>query len=288
MNGIFKACGTALVTPFLENGEVDYSAFEALLERQCRGGVDFLVPLATTSETPTLSSGEKHRLLNICKGCGLPLLAGCGSNSVNATLENIKAFPGADAYLVVVPFYNKPTQEGLYLYFKTIARESGVPIIMYNVPGRTGCNMTADTCLRIAREVPGIIGVKEASGNFGQCRQILEGAPEGFSLFSGDDDMTFSLMKEGAAGVISVASNILPQQVSTMVKLCLEGDFEKAEELDSRLQPLFKGCFVESNPIPAKEALRQLGLCSNTMRIPLTAAGENTVRTIKEILSEWK
>lgn len=286
---LFKGCGTALVTPFID-GEVDYEAYAALIDRQVEAGVDFLVALATTGETPTLSAEEKVALLRLTHGLagGRKLIVGCGSNSVNGTLANMELLApyGVDAWLVVVPFYNKPTQEGLYQYFKAIAEKSDKPIVMYNVPGRTGCNMSAETCLRIAREVPGIIAVKEASGKMDQVLEILKGAPEGFAVLSGDDDMTFEMMKNGAAGVISVASNIAPAEVSAMTSAALEGRFEEAAALDARLQPLFKNCFVESNPVPVKAGLSLMGLCSPEMRLPLTTATEKTVEIMKETLTE--
>lgn len=286
---LFKGCGTALVTPFID-GEVDYEAYAALIDRQVEAGVDFLVALATTGETPTLSAEEKVALLRLTHGLagGRKLIVGCGSNSVNGTLANMELLApyGVDAWLVVVPFYNKPTQEGLYQYFKAIAEKSDKPIVMYNVPGRTGCNMSAETCLRIAREVPGIIAVKEASGKMDQVIEILKGAPEGFAVLSGDDDMTFEMMKNGAAGVISVASNIAPAEVSAMTSAALEGRFEEAAALDARLQPLFKNCFVESNPVPVKAGLSLMGLCSPEMRLPLTTATEKTVEIMKETLTE--
>ena len=286
---MFEGCGTALVTPFID-GEVDYEAYAALIDRQVDAGVDFLVALATTGETPTLSSEEKIALLRLTHGLagGRKLIVGCGSNSVSGTLANMELLApyGADAWLVVVPFYNKPTQEGLFQYYKAVAEKSDKPIVMYNVPGRTGCNMTAETCLRIAREVPGVIAVKEASGKMDQVLEILKGAPEGFSVLSGDDDMTFEMMKNGAAGVISVASNIAPAEVTAMTRAALEGDFEKAAALDARLQPLFRNCFVESNPVPVKAGLSLLGLCAPEMRLPLTTATQKTVDIMKETLAE--
>ena len=289
-NLILKGCSTALVTPFLEDGAVDYDSYAALLDRQVASGVDFLTVLATTAETPTLTLEEKHKLLAISKEhCGgLPLLVGCGSNSVAATLENIRQLPGADAYLVVVPFYNKPTQEGMYLYFKAIAEAAPAPVVIYNVPGRTGANMLASTALRLAREVSGIIGIKEASGKMDQCREIIDGAPLGFSVLSGDDDMTYELIRAGGHGVISVASNALPEEVSRMCHLALEGQFAQASALNDKLLPLMKGCFIESNPIPVKAALAELGLCGASVRLPLTEATEQTKQTIRQILKEWK
>lgn len=287
---LFKGCATALLTPFDSEGKIDYKAYERLVIRQVEGGVDFLVPLGTSAETPTLNKEEKSLLWSITRkaAASVPLLVGCGSNSVDATLENMSLFEDADAFLVVVPFYNKPTQEGMYLYYKALAEKAKAPIIMYNVPGRTGVNMTAGTALRIAREVKGVTGIKEASGKFDQVKEIIDGAPEGFCVLSGDDDMTFDLIKAGAHGVISVASNILPDKVSEMTHLALEGRWTEAEDLNRLLMPLFKACFVESNPIPAKEALRQLGLCENAMRLPLTPASEDTKRIIGEVLEDWQ
>lgn len=287
---LLKGCGTALVTPFHEDGSVDYERYAALVDRQVAAGIDFLVPLGTSGETPTLSKEEKLELYRITRehSKGLPIIVGAGSNSVPATLENIEMFPGADAYLIVVPFYNKPTQEGMYLYYKTIAEKSGVPVVIYNVPGRTGSNITAETTLRIAREVKGIVGIKEASGKIEQVREIIAGAPDGFSVLSGDDDMTLEIIQAGGNGVISVASNVLPDKVAAMCGAALKGDMAAAEEMDRKLNPLFKGCFVESNPIPAKAALARLGLSTKTMRLPLTPANPATEQTIKEILDAWK
>ncbi len=294
-----KGLGTALVTPFLEDGSIDYDAYAALIDRQVAAGVDFLVPLATTGETPTLSAEEKKKLLAITKAhaAGLPLLVGAGSNSVPGTLANMELLAGlgADAWLVVVPFYNKPTQEGQYRYFCEIARRSSLPLVLYNVPGRTGANMLPETCLRIARDCPNVIAIKEASGKIEQVQAILDGAPEGFCVLSGDDDMTFDMMSRGAAGAISVASNIEPEAVGAPIHLMQEAaladDPEQAEtmvaaasELDEDLQPLYKACFVESNPIPAKAALALKGLCTAAMRLPLVEASESTKTLMKEIL----
>ncbi len=285
-----KGCSPALVTPFEEDGAIDYDIYAALVKRQVAAGVDFLTALATTAETPTLSPSEKVAILEITRKCagGLPILVGVGSNSVGATLENIRLLPDADAYLVVTPFYNKPTQEGMYRYYKAICASVSKPVVIYNVPGRTGVNMTAETCLRIAREVPGIIGIKEASGKLDQVREIIEGAPHGFSVLSGDDDLTLQIIEAGGDGVISVAVNALPKQVTEMTHLALEGRLKEAEESDARLQPFFKACFVESNPIPVKEALAQLELCPSNVRLPLTEATEETAKTIHEALEAWQ
>lgn len=285
-----QGCGTALVTPFTADGAVDYNAYAALIDRQVAGGVDFLVALATTGETPTLSSDEKVRLLQLTHehAPGLPVVVGCGSNSVPATLANMELLEpyGADAWLVVVPFYNKPTQEGQYQYFKAAAAATDKPIVVYNVPGRTGANMTAETCLRLARDVDNIVATKEASGKFEQIEAILKEAPAGFSVLSGDDDMTLSIMKIGAKGVISVASNIVPDKVAAMTKAALAGDYAQAEAVEDALKPLFKACFVESNPIPAKAALSLLGCCTPAMRLPLVPASEATTGLMAGVLRD--
>ncbi|MBQ9462314.1 MAG: 4-hydroxy-tetrahydrodipicolinate synthase [Bacteroidales bacterium] len=284
-----KGCGTALVTPFFEDGEVDYEAFGALVERQVKGGVDFLVPLGTTAETPTLDPMERVALLDITHDCaaGRPLLVGCGSNSVRGTLAQMQILEGsaADAWLVVVPFYNKPTQEGMYQYYKTIAAESSKPVVMYNVPGRTGVNMLPETAVRIAREIPGVMGIKEASGKLEQAARIAAEAPSDFVVLSGDDDLTLDMMKAGARGVISVASNIVPDKVSALCAAALEGRMDEAEALNEALKPLYKACFVESNPIPAKAALAELGLCTAAMRLPLTPAADSTKELMREVLA---
>lgn len=284
-----KGCGTALVTPFLADGEVDYEAYGELVARQVAEGVDFLVPLGTTAETPTLDPMERVALLDITHDCasGLPLLVGCGSNSVPGTLANMHLLEGtaADAWLVVVPFYNKPTQEGMYQYFKAIAAESTKPVVMYNVPGRTGVNMLPETAVRIAREVPGIVGIKEASGKLEQARQIVAEAPSDFMVLSGDDDLTLEMMKVGARGVISVASNVLPGKVSDMTHAAIDGRWEDAGALDEALKPLYKACFVESNPIPAKAAFSLMGLCSDLMRLPLVPASASTREFMSQVLS---
>lgn len=292
MTDRLKGCGTALVTPFCD-GKVDYEAYGRLVRRQLGAGVDFLVPLATTGETPTLSPDEKTRLLRMTRELApdTPIVAGVGSNSLDATLENISLLApcGADAFLVVVPYYNKPTQEGQYMYFKAVSERSPLPIVMYNVPGRTGANMSAQTAVRLAADCPGIIATKEASGNFAQVSEILRTAPEGFSVLSGDDDMTLALMAAGASGVISVASNIAPAEVTRMAAAMLRCDLPEARSLHLKLLPLFKACFAESNPVPAKAALSLMGLMRSEVRLPLSSASESTVALMDEILAQlWK
>lgn len=294
MNRLYlKGCGTALVTPFKDNLEVDYDAYAASIDRQVKAGVHFLVPLATTGETPALGASEKTQLLRTAHAhaAGLPLLVGCGTNSLDGTLSNMELLEplGVDAWLVVVPYYNKPTQEGQYRYFKAVAERSSKPVVIYNVPGRTGANMTADTMVRLACDCPNIIAIKEASGNYSQVSEMIRRAPEGFSVLSGDDDMTLAFMATGGQGVISVASNVAPAEVSAMCGAMLEGDLETARALHHRLFPLFKGCFVESNPIPVKEAMAQLGLMTGNVRLPLAPASDSTKELISKILKElWK
>lgn len=284
-----SGCGTALVTPF-RNGAVDYDAFAALVDRQVQAGVDFLVPLGTTGETPCLTDEEKISILKLTKehSGGLPVVAGVGTNSLEHTIANIRLLEphGVDFFLVVVPYYNKPPQEGQYRYFKAVAEATAKPVILYNVPGRTGANMTAQTALRLAA-VPNIAGIKEASDDREQILEILKGRPEGFSVLSGNDDQTLDLMLGGADGVISVASNVAPKDVVEMVNALRNGRREDAEAMHERLLPLFRNCFVESNPIPAKAALAAMGLMENELRLPLVPAQQETydlmVRTVKQL-----
>lgn len=284
-----KGCSTALLTPF-RDGKVDFEAYRASVRRQVESGVDFLTALATTGETPTLSAEEKLELLRITRqeAPSLPILAGCGSNSLDATIANIRLLESLkpDAFLVVVPFYNKPTQQGQYLYFKAVSESTDIPIVIYNVPGRTGANMTADTAVRLAEDCPGIIATKEASGNFSQVSEIIRRRPEGFSVLSGDDDMTLAFMAAGADGVISVASNVAPQAVASMVHFLQEGKLDAARELHHRLFPLFKACFVESNPVPAKAAMSLLGLMKDEVRLPLSRAAESTFALMERTLRD--
>jgi 4-hydroxy-tetrahydrodipicolinate synthase len=290
MNNInLTGCGTALITPF-KNGEVDYEAFAALVDRQVEAGIDFLVPLGTTGETPCLEDEERIKVLQIAKAHsqGRPVVAGGGTNSLQHTIRSMKMLEpyGVDAFLIVVPYYNKPTQEGQYQYFKAVAESTDKPIVLYNVPGRTGANMTAETCLRLA-QIPNIVAVKEASGNREQIEKILAGAPEGFQVLSGNDDDTLWMMQQGGAGIISVASNVAPKQMADFIGAIREGDMSKAEALNKELTPLFNNCFVESNPIPAKAAMSAMGLIENELRLPLVPSQQETydlmVETIKPL-----
>ena len=279
-----KGCGTAMVTPFAGEG-VDYDALRRLVELQKEAGIDFLVPLGTSAETPCLEDEEKREVLSFIRALvpGLPLIAGVGTNSLKATQRNIRLLEdcGADAWLVVVPFYNKPTQEGMYQYFKAISESTDKPIVMYNVPSRTGSNMSAETTLRLSL-LPNVLGIKEASGDLNQIYHILDGRPEGFKLFSGNDDQTYPIMAAGGDGVISVVSNIAPKPMLALTGALRSGDMETAKALDKKLSGLYKACFVESNPIPVKGGLAALGLCSDEMRLPLTPATSATVKLMME------
>lgn len=282
----FKGLATALVTPFVD-GEVDWKAFRNLVRRQVEAGVDFLVPLGSTAETPCLTDAEKVKVLEIAReeSNGLPIVAGAGSNSLTATVQNMRLLDGhgADAYLIVVPFYNKPTQEGLYQYFKAVAEETDRQVILYNVPGRTGTNMKTETTLRLA-EIPNVTAVKEASGDLAQIIDIKRQAPEGFTVLSGNDDQTLPLMACGADGVISVASNVAPEQMKALTRAVAASDLKEAIRLNNSLMPLYHACFVESNPIPAKAALSLMGLCSDEMRLPLLTATESTRTLLADVL----
>lgn len=286
---LFKGCGTALLTPF-RGDAVDFDAFASLVRGQVEAGIHFLVPLGTTGETPCLTMEERIRVLETTRdnAGGLKILAGVGTNSLKGTIDNISVLDGhgADAYLVVVPYYNKPTQEGIYEYFKAVAGSTDKPVVIYNVPGRTGSNIAAPTTLRLARDVRNIVAVKEASGNYAQISQVIKGAPEGFSVLSGNDDETLSLMATGADGVISVASNVVPGMMVELVEALMKDNMPVARELHHRLSPLFTNLFIESNPIPAKAAMARLGLMENSLRLPLVKAGAKTEEIISAVLSE--
>ena len=285
---LLTGCGTALLTPF-KNNEVDYQAFAASVERQVESGINFLVPLGSTAETPCLDDEERINLLECCSehAHGLPLVVGAGTNSFVHTVKNMKLLDshGVDAFLIVVPYYNKPTQEGLYQYFKEIAQSTSKDIVLYNVPGRTGVNLATETTLRLA-EIDNIIAIKEASSNYQQISEIICNAPAGFTVLSGNDNETLSLIASGAHGVISVASNIVPGLMMELVNAIRNGNLIKARNLHFKLMPLFKNCFVESNPIPAKAAMHALGLMDNSLRSPLTPASESTYQLMVDTLRQ--
>jgi len=291
----FRGVGTALITPFKESGALDESALARFVDWQITEGINFLVPCGTTGENPALTPDEHRRVVEIVIEAAdrrVPVLAGAGSNSTARAIELAEQAIelGADGILTITPYYNKPTPDGLRRHFGMQAdaiekRKSGFPMIMYNVPGRTGVNMTADTTLRMASEIPNVIGVKEASGNMEQILTILRDRPKGFAVLSGDDAWTLPLIGAGADGLISVASNEVPGPMSMMVAAALAGDFSGARRVHERLLPLMTGNFMESSPGPVKAACRMLGLIPNdTVRPPLAPITEASRDKLQGIL----
>ena len=290
-HNIFKGLGVALVTPFTSTGEVDYVALRRLLDYQMSTGTDFLCILATTGETPCLSKDEKKRIKDIVveKVNGkMPILMGCGGNNTMSVVETLQNddFTGIDGILSVCPYYNKPSQEGLYQHFKTIANSTDLPVVLYNVPGRVGVNMTAQTTLRLANDCSNIVGIKEASGNFSQIDDILKNKPAHFDVISGDDGITFPLITLGASGVISVIGNALPKEFGRMVRLALNGDYRSALEIHHKFTELFELLFVDGNPAGVKAMLHSLGLIENELRLPLVPARIQTMGEINSIIQE--
>lgn len=290
---MFKGAITAIVTPFKENGELDEESLRRLVEFQIENGIDGIVPCGTTGESPTLDYEEHQRVIEIvidaAKG-KVPVIAGTGSNSAKEAIEITKhaADAGADASLQVCPYYNKPTQEGLYRHFSAIANSVDIPIIVYNIQGRTGVNMETQTLARLAKEHSSIIGVKEASGNIAQMMDVISTLPKEFVVLSGDDNLTLPLMVLGGKGVISVASNIAPKEMHNMTEYALNGDFEKARKLHYELLPLFKGIFIETNPIPIKAALAMKGLVKETYRLPLCEMKAENREKLRQVLKDLK
>ena len=291
MQNIFKGLGVALVTPFKADGSVDFDALRRLLDYQLSNGVDFLCVLGTTAETPCLSAEEKTKVKNIVveKVQGrVPILLGCGGNNTAAVVESLKNddFTGVDGILSVCPYYNKPSQEGLYQHFKAIANATELPVVLYNVPGRVGVNMTAETTLRLANDCPNIVAIKEASGNFAQIDDIIKNKPSHFDVISGDDGITFPLITLGAVGVISVIGNALPKEFSRMVRLALNGDYKNALEIHHKFTELFGLLFVDGNPAGVKAMLNIMGLIENQLRLPLVPARITTLGEISAIVKE--
>jgi 4-hydroxy-tetrahydrodipicolinate synthase len=288
---LFRGTGTALVTPFKNNGAVDEVALRELVDFQINGGVEALVPIGTTGESVTLTDDEQRRVVEtvVDQTRGrLIVIAGAGGNATSKVIASAKKMleAGADAILSVAPYYNKPTQEGIYQHYSAIADAIDAPIVMYNVPGRTASNMEAATTLRIAEEIPNIVGIKEASGNFSQIMEILRNRPSGFGVWSGDDAITLPLIALGADGVVSVVSNEVPELFSRMVRYCLKGKFDKALPLHNKLLPLMEVNFIESNPIPVKAALAMMGMIEERYRLPLVPLSENHRPKLKTILSD--
>ena len=286
-----KGMGVALITPFKEDESVDYEALGRLVDYQVQNGTDYLVVLGTTAETPTLTEEEKNNIINLVishvRG-RIPIILGLGGNCTRIIVEKLKTgnFEGIDGILSVVPYYNKPSQEGIYQHYKAIANATKLPVVLYNVPGRTGVNMTAETTLRIAREFPNVVAVKEASGNITQMDDIIKNKPNRFSVISGDDGITFPLITLGAVGVISVIGNALPREFSRMVRLALAGDYENARTIHHRFTELFSLLFVDGNPAGVKSMLNMMGYIENKLRLPLVPTRIVTYEKIREVLHQ--
>lgn len=284
--------GAAMITPFTKDGRVDYEALARMVDYVIDGGVDYIVALGTTAETPTLYMPERAVIAmfitNQIAG-RVPLVMGCGGNSTSEVLDQLREFDlrGADAILSVTPYYNKPSQEGLFQHFKTVSEHSPLPVILYNIPGRSGVNMTAETTLRCARELKNVIGIKEASGNIEQMQQILDRRPEGFLVLSGDDGMAIDLMRRGGDGVISVAANAFPERFMSCINHAKAGDFETADREYEALDEAVKALFEEGNPVGVKCALSVMGRIGDTMRLPLVAGSERLRERFKSLIEKY-
>lgn len=290
---IFKGLGVALVTPFTTEGEVDYKALKRLVEYLIQNGADFLCILATTGETPCLSTDEKNKIkqlvIDVNRG-RVPILIGCGGNNTRAVVEELKTtdWTGIDGILSVCPYYNKPSQEGLYQHFKAISEASPLPVVLYNVPGRTGINMKSETTVRLAHDCENIVAIKEASGSLEQVDEIIKNKPDRFDVISGDDALTFSMVASGAAGSISVIGNALPREVSRMIRLEFKGEYEVARTIHHRFTELYSLLFVDGNPAGVKALLHEMGFIENVLRLPLVPTRITTLQKMTEILKTLK
>lgn len=290
---IFKGLGIALITPFRHDGSVDEPALSKLVDYQISNGADFLCILATTGETPCLTADEKRSIkqlvVSVAKG-RIPILMGCSGNNTAAVVDEIKStdWSGIDGVLSVCPYYNKPSQEGLYRHFEAIAKVSPLPLVLYNVPGRTGVNLKAETTVRLANDFDNIVAIKEASGSLEQVDEIIKSKPDRFDVISGDDALTFSMVASGAAGVISVIGNALPREFSRMIRLELDGDYESARKIHHRFTELYSLLFVDGNPAGVKALLHEMGFIENELRLPLVPTRVTTVQKIAEIVRSMK
>lgn len=288
----FQGAGVALITPFNSDLSIDYPTLERLIDYQIKEGVDYLVSLGTTGETATLNEDEKMEVWSFTAKIvanRIPLIAGIGGNNTLAVIDAIKkieSLGGYSAILSVSPYYNKPSQEGLYLHYKEIAKQSTLPVLLYNVPGRTTTNLDVDTILRLANECKNIIGIKEASANFDQFNRLLRDKPTDFLLISGDDAVTLPMMALGAVGIISVVGNAFPKAVSDLTKLCAEMKFNEARATHNSLVKMIKLCFEEGNPAGVKAILNEIGFGKDVLRLPLTPVGQSTRDAIKEELKQ--
>ncbi len=284
--------GVALVTPFKGDGSVDYEALARLVDTQLAGGTDFLCVLGTTAETPTLTAEEQRQVCRTImeRNAGrLPILLGVGGNCTQAIVDRLSndAMEGVDAILSVVPYYNKPTQAGMYAHFAAIAESTDLPIILYNVPGRTGVNMLPETTLRLAADFKNIVGIKEASGNLEQIEQIISNRPAGFKVFSGDDGITLPLIRRGADGVISVIGNAFAPEFAQLVHDAMRGDYAEAEAMDERLRQMYELLFLDGNPAGVKTVLHLRGMMENRLRLPLVPASDTTTEQIRNFLAAF-
>lgn len=287
----FRGLGIALITPFKGDGSIDFNALNQLVEYQIKGGADFLCIMGTTAETPTLSSKEKALLREhlVERVAGrVPILMGCGGNCTADVVHALQEtdLTGIDGILSVCPYYNKPSQEGLYQHFASVSRASKVPVVLYNVPGRTGVNMTAETTLRLARDFGNIVAIKEASGNITQMDDIIKNKPANFDVISGDDGITFPLITLGAVGVISVIGNALPYEFSRMVRLAIKGEYGTSLTIHHKFTELFKLLFVDGNPAGVKAMLSEMGMIENVLRLPLVPTRLTTMKQISSIVRE--
>ena len=286
-----KGMGVAFITPFKDDESIDFDALSKLIEYQIQNGIDYLVVLGTTAETPTLTEQEKNEVLSFVIERvkeRVPIVLGLGGNNTRGIVERLKteSFQGVDAILSVVPYYNKPSQEGIYQHYKAIASATKLPVILYNVPGRTGVNMTAETTLRLAREFDNIVAIKEASGNITQMDDIIKNKPKDFMVISGDDGITFPLITLGAVGVISVIGNAFPREFSRMVRLALEGDYANALLIHHKFTELFELLFVDGNPAGVKSILSSMGYIRNRLRLPLVPTRITTYEKIRVVLQK--
>lgn len=292
-NNIFRGLGIALVTPFCADGSVDYPSLKRLVEYQLQNGADFMCILATTGETPCLSAEEKQRIKELVVdivNARVPILMGCGGNNTAAVVEELKSadWSGIDGVLSVCPYYNKPSQEGLYQHFKAIAQASPLPVVLYNVPGRTGINMKAETTVRLANDCEIIVAIKEASGSLEQVDEIIKNKPDRFDVISGDDALTFPMIASGAAGVISVIGNALPKEFSRMIRLEFKGEYEPARKIHHRFTELYSLLFVDGNPAGVKALLHEMGFIQNELRLPLVPTRITTMQKMAAILKELR
>ena len=293
MQNIFRGLGIALVTPFCEDGSVDYDTLASVIDYQLANGADFLCILATTGETPCLSADEHYKVkqLIVKQVAGrVPLLMGCGGNNTAAVVEMCKTYDmsGIDGLLSVCPYYNKPSQEGLYQHFKAIANATKLPVVLYNVPGRTGINLKPETTCRLAKDCENIVAIKEASGSIEQVDEIIKNKPEGFEVLSGDDAITFHMIATGAVGVISVIGNALPKEFSRMIRLEFNGEYAAAQKIHHKFTELYSLLFVDGNPAGVKALMSEMGLLKNVLRLPLVPTRVTTRQKIAQVLKDLK